>query len=117
MLAREKIRTHASKTEEHKKEPYKCRECGEIYLLEKAPGDMFICDRCRNYDDEHKKGTKLRDLPGVPSMTYEHLALLPQYAACMYTKYMTPQELEKLKKIKSKVKPYSKRSFAEYISV
>ena len=110
------IAAHDLKNEKHKKTQFKCCKCGYVYSLEGEHPEPFICDRCKAYDEEHRRGTKLRNLPGLPSMTYEHLALLPEYAACMFTKHMTDKELSKLKAIRAKVSP-PKKSFTELIDV
>jgi len=115
ILMRAKTYAQALENEKHRKHPFMCSKCGDTYLLEEEHPEPFICDRCKNYDEEHMKGTKLRNLPGLPSMTYEHLALLPEYAACMFTKHMTDKELEKLKAVRAKVKPPSNRTFTEYV--
>ncbi len=114
ILINANLAAHALKDKKYKKNPFTCCRCGNTYLLEGEHPKPFICDRCEAYDEESRKGTKLRDLPGLPSMTYEHLALLPEYAACMFTKHMTPDELDKLKAIRAKVRP-PKRSFTELI--
>lgn len=115
-LMREKLDAQALENEKREKSPFRCRKCGDVYFLEGKHPKSFICDRCKRYEAEHRKGTKLRKLPGLPSMTYEHLALLPEYAACMFTKHMTDEELEKLRKIKAKVNP-SRKTFSEHITV
>ena len=115
MLARAKMDARMKEAEKHKKYPYRCCKCGDVYMLEGEYPEPFICSNCKTYEEEHEKGTKLRQLPGLPSMTYEHLALLPDYAACMFTKHMTARELDKLKEIKAKVKP-PRKSFAEDIN-
>ena len=115
MLMREKLVTQTLENEKHEKRPFTCCKCGETYLLEGEHPKPFTCDRCKVYDEEHEKGTKIRKLPGLPDMTYEHLALLPAYAACMFTKHMTAEELEKLKVFRAKVNPI-KRTFSELIS-
>ena len=114
ILMRAKIAAQELENEKHKKTQLKCCKCGNIYFLEGEHPEPFICDRCKVYDEEHRRGTKLRDLPGLPSMTYEHLALLPEYAACMFTKHMTSKELGRLKKIRAKIRP-PKKSFTELI--
>ena len=113
-LMRTKLEAQTIENEKHKKNPFMCCRCGDVCLLEGEHPEPFICDRCEAYDEEHRKGTKLRKLPGLPPMTYEHLALLPAYAACMFTKHMTTEELEKLRTIKAKIKP-PKRTFSEHI--
>lgn len=114
ILMRVKIAAQELENEKHKKTQLKCCKCGNIYFLEGEHPEPFICDQCKVYDEEHRRGTKLRDLPGLPSMTYEHLALLPEYAACMFTKHMTSEELGRLKKIRAKNRP-PKKSFTELI--
>ena len=114
VLMRAKLTAQMLENEKHKKRPFMCRRCGYTYLLEGEHPEPFICDRCKTYDEEHRKGTKLRDIPGLPAMTYEHLALLPEYAACMFTKHMTAEEMEKLRMIKAKVNPH-RATFSEQI--
>ena len=113
-IMRAKMADRMRESEKHKKIPFTCCSCGSVYLLEEEQSKPFICDRCKAYDEEHRSGTKLRDIPGLPSMTYEHLALLPEYAACAFTKHMTAKELERLKTFKTKIKP-PRRSFTELI--
>lgn len=113
MCAKQRARILENK--KHKKRKFTCFRCGDVYMLEGEHPEPFICDRCKAYDEEHMQGTKLRDLPGLPPMTYEHLALLPEYAACAFTKHMTAKELEKLKMFRTKIRP-PKRSFSELIS-
>ena len=113
-LMHAKMAVRMRESEKHKKFPVACCSCGIVHTLEEKQDEPFICDRCKAYDDEHRSGTKLRNIPGLPSMTYEHLALLPEYAACAFTKHMTAKELEKLKAFKTKIKP-PRRSFTELI--